>query len=236
MATLPKIKHPLFEDIIPSTKKAIFFRPFLVVEEKILLIARESQNAAQILLGVKQVVANCIQNVDINDLALFDIEYLFLKIRSKSVSNMVEVAVTDPEDESTSQHTINLDEVTVKYPKEEISNVVQVGEDIQIILRRPSIAMIEANIEAETMNEVFDSIFRACIVSIVNGDEIISPNDVSKEDLDEFINSLDFKTYIKVKHFLENNPTLFYEIKYTNKAGEEKSIVLSELSDFFTSV
>lgn len=236
MATLPKIKHPLFEDIIPSTKQPIFFRPFLVLEEKILLIARESQNAAQILLGVKQVVANCIQNVDINDLALFDIEYLFLKIRSKSVSNIVEVTVTDPDDESTSTHSINLDDVTVQYPKEEISNVIPVGDEIQIVMRRPSISMIEENINAETMNEVFDSLFRSCIVSIINGDEVISPNDVSREALDDFINELDFKTYVKVKHFLENNPTLFYEIKYANKAGEEKSIILSELSDFFTSV
>jgi T4 bacteriophage base plate protein len=234
---LPKISHPTFEVVIPSTKKKVKMRLMLVKEEKILLMAKESESQSDIARAVKQVVNNCLldEKVDINKLAIFDIEYLFLKLRANSIDNVTKVSYKDTEDDTVYDFDIKLDEIEVKFP-EGIDKTIKADEKIGIIMKYPEAFLMEEKQFSEISDpqEIFNLLVHSCIDKIYNGTEVINVDTVGEAELTEFIDSLNIETYQKIKSFLVNLPSMVYEIKYTNKLGNERQIVLRSLTDFFT--
>lgn len=235
MSNLPKIDYPVYKIKIPSFKKELQFRPFLVKEEKLLLMAKESENSADILSAIKQIINNCSidSKFDVNKLALFDLEYVFLKLRSISVDNIVKVSYKDNEDEKIYDFDIDLNKVEVKFP-EKSDNNIKITNKSGIIMKYPSADLYDdeefLSLEKDYM---FELIVR-CIESIYYEDQVYSSKDYKKEELNEFLESLDIKTFEKIQKFLLSVPKMEYKIQYKNSLEHDREIVLSSLNDFFT--
>lgn len=235
MPSLPKIDQPVYTIKLPSTQENFRFRPFLVKEEKLLLMAKESQNLSDILTAIKQIVGNCSidKKFNVDKIALFDLEYVFLKLRSFSVNNIVKVAYRDNEDEKIYNFEVNLENVEVKYP-EKLDNVIKITDKSGIIMKHPPATLYDdqefLNLEKEYL---FELIVR-CIDKIYNEEEIYESKDYKKEELSEFLENLSIKTFEEIQNFLVNTPKLEYVIKYKNDFNDDREIVLSSLNDFFT--
>jgi hypothetical protein len=229
---LPKTKHPLFETILPSTKKKIVYRQMLVSDEKILLMAKASDDESDIFRAVKQVVNNCIFDESIDKFTTFDLEWMFLQIRSNSIGDTIQLSYLEGEGEEHT-FTVSLDDIEVKYP-EGVSNLVQINDDQSLKLRYPPASLFD---EAQAMSKDDDSyeyIAARCIESIFDDNEVYLAADSTVEELVEFIHNLDTKSYQKVKDFISSTPHLYYLIEYKNKGGEDRKIALTTLTDFFT--
>lgn len=256
---LPKIAYPVYDVEIPSTKMPIKVRPMLAKEEKILLMAKETADDNEILLSIKQVVNNCIlaNNIDIDKLTIFDIEFLFIKLRAWSVSNMSEVSYRDAEDyeiklhelsmsgipqaqaeaEAAKQsiHTFNIDLNTISVKFEEgLDKMIKVDDDTTIRMKYPSASLYTDKefLNSENKN-VLDILIRKSIDAIVNKGTVIN-FDVPKPEADNFIDGLPIPVMEKIREWLTKAPTVYHEIKYKNKQGNDRSIVLKTLTDFFT--
>lgn len=233
--SLPKISYPIYDIKIPSLKKSYKFRPFLVKEEKLLLMAKESQNSSDILTTVKQIVNNCCldKSFNIDKLALFDLEFVFLKLRAYSVNNIVNVSYKDDEDETFHEFEINLDKVEVVFPSK-IDNNIKISKDSGILMKYPPASLYDDK-EFLTLEKdfLFELIVR-CIDKIYQDDNIFESKDYKKEELSEFLENLDLKVFEQIQKFLIDIPKLNYEINYVNKKGNNRKIVLSSLNDFFT--
>lgn len=237
--TLPKIKIPLFDVTIPSTKKDAKFRPFLVKEEKILLMAQSGATKKEIVNALKQVINNCVtmldgKDVDIDNLTTFDLEYLFLKIRAKSVDNVVNLKYVDHEDEKTYEFKVSLDDIEIKYDPEH-NNKIKINDDIGVILKYPKTNIVE-KIDDPDINEaqLTSLMIKSCIDKIYDKDTVYNVNESTSEELDEFIDSLDVRAFEKVQKFFETMPKLYHKIEYTNSKGTTREIELTTLDDFFT--
>ena len=233
---LPKINTPMFDFVIPSSKKKIKIRPMLVKEEKILLMAKESGENGDILNAIKQVVNNCIidSDIDIDKFPIFDLEYLFIKIRSISVSNTTKVSYRDNEDDKIYDFEVDLDKIQIVFP-ESIEKRIMISDDTGIALKYPDASLYSDNIfinNSET--EVFEMMALNCIEKIFSGDEMYSPKDYTKEELMEFLENMDINSFNKFREFTNNLPKMEYVIKYKNSLDNERKIVLSSLNDFFT--
>lgn len=233
---LPKISHPLFDVIIPSTKKKLKIRPMLVKEEKILLMAKTSEDEKGILAAITQVVNNCIVDSDVNidNLATFDIEYLFLRIRSVSVSNISKVSYKDNSDNKVYDFEVELDKVEVKFP-EKIEKNIKITEDMGIIMKYPEASLYsDEEFLNSTPEEFVETLVARCIDKVYDGDQMFDLKSFTKKEVDEFIEQLDVNTYDKVKTFFSQLPRLYYKIEYKNSKGEEREIPMTTLNDFFT--
>ena len=235
---LPKLTHPTIDVNIPSMKKKIRLRPMLVKEEKILLFAKESKENIDIFTAIKQVVNNCIvtPNTNVNDFTIFDLEYIFLKIRAFSISNSSNVAYVDNEDEKVYDFVVDLDKVEVVFP-ESATNMIKVDDKISIQLRYPSAKMYddkEMLLKSDDLNQLVDYVIKSCIEKVFVGDEVHDIKNASPKELDEFLESLPVKVYDSIKDFFNNIPSVRYEIDYKNSFGNDRKIVLSTLNDFFT--
>lgn len=232
---LPKFSHPIFELNLPSTKQVVKYRPFLVKEEKLLLMAQTSEDPKDILNSIKQVISNCIlsEDVKIDELATFDIEYLFLKIRSKSVNNLVSLTYRDLEDDQKYTVEVDLESIEVKET-EGHTNVVKITDDTGIILSYPRVDSNIDIVQEEDEAESFFKVLKSCIKTVYQGEKKFELKDYTPEEVDEFISNLDVKTFKKIEEFFTTMPKLYYEVKYTNSLGKEKVIPLTTLSDFFT--
>lgn len=230
---LPKIDQPLFDAIIPSTGEKIMFRPFLVKEEKILLIAQSSNDETSVLKAIKQILGNCIQsNINIDALATFDIEYLFLKLRAKSVNNIAKLSYRDNEDEELYNFEVDLDKVEVKMP-ENINKKIKITNDIGMTMRYPSASITDKIGSYTSEVELLTFFVRNCIDTIYDAEDVYIADEYSDEDLNEFLDSLDVKTFEKIKEFFEAMPKLEYVLEYKNKNGNDRKIVLNSIRDFF---
>jgi hypothetical protein len=236
---LPKIATPIYELEIPSLKKKIRYRPFLVKEEKILIIALESEDPKQIANAVKNVISNCIlsKGIKVEDLSTFDIEYLFLNIRGKSVGESVDVLITCPDDETTQvPMSINLDEITVEVdPKH--SRDIKLDDTLTLRMRYPSMTeFIKNNFDSGdgvSVDDTFDLII-SCIDQIYSEEESWTASDSTKKELLEFVEQLSSKQFKEVEKFFETMPKLSHTIKVKNpKTGVESEVVLEGLSAFF---
>lgn len=232
---LPKIDHPTHLIEIPSTKKKTRFRPFLVKEEKILLMAKESDDTSDILSAIKQIIANCSidQSFDIDALAIFDLEYIFLKLRAISVDNTVKVSYRDTEDQSLHEFEVDLNKINVSESKNK-DNVVKINNTTGLIMRYPPATIYD---DKEFMNLTEDYMFELivrCIESIYSGEELFESSELDRSEIREFLNNLDTKTFENIQNFLINSPKIEYKIQYKNKLGNDREIVLSSLNDFFT--
>lgn len=232
---LPKLSHPIFELKLPSTKQVVKYRPFLVREEKLLLMAQTSEDPKDILNSIKQVISNCLLSDDVNvdELATFDIEYLFVKIRSKSVNNIVSLTYRDLEDDQKYTVEVDLDSIEVKETDGH-SNVIPISDNTGITLSYPR---VDNNIEIlkdEDEATAFFKVLKSCIKTVYQNEKTYEIKDYSDEEVDEFVSNLDVKTFKKIEEFFTTMPKLYHEIKYTNSLGKEKVIPLTTLSDFFT--
>jgi hypothetical protein len=207
-----------------------------VKEEKVLLMAKQSEDRLEQVSSIKQVVQNCIitEKVNVDNIAFFETEYLFLKIRGASVSNKAKAVFKDNQDEKQYSFDIDLDKVILNAPKD-VPNTVDLGDGISITLSYPPTSIFIANNLAEMGDDkVFESILTKCIDKIYQGDSVFNPKDSTPEELVEFINSIPSKSFEKIQEFFNSIPTLFYEIKYTNSMGTERTIPLTTIDDFFT--
>ena len=239
---LPKINTPTFELVLPSTAKKIKYRPFLVREEKILVMAMESDDMKQITSAIIDILNNCIltRGVKVEKLSTFDIEYLFLNVRSKSVGETVEVNVTCPDDGETQvQMEIDIDSIKVKKDKNH-TNIVKLDDNLSMKLKYPSMnEFIENNFDASdtTRSEVSQSLdmITSCIDMIYNEEESWSSTDSTKKELSEFIEQLNTKQFKDVEKFFTTMPKLSHTVKIKNpKTGVENKVVLEGLASFFS--
>jgi len=235
---LPKINTPTFELELPSTGKKVRYRPFLVKEEKILVMAMESEDAKQITDAIVQILNDCIltRGVKVDKLSIFDIEYLFLNIRSKSVGETVEVNVTCPDDGETQvQMEIDLDSIKVKKNKSH-RNTIKLDNDLSMKLKYPSLdQFIESNFDSG-MSEVSQSlsVISSCIDMIYNEEESWSASDSTKKELEEFLEQLNTKQFKQVEKFFDTMPKLSHTIVVKNPKTEvESEVVLEGLASFF---
>ena len=239
---LPKINTPTHELVLPSNGKKIKYRPFLVREEKILVIAMESEDMKQITTAIVDILNNCIltRGVKVEKLSTFDIEYLFLNVRSKSVGETVEVNVTCPDDGETQvQMEIDIDSIRVQKDKAHKSTV-KLDDNLSMKLKYPSLnEFIENNFDASdtTRSEVTQSLdmITSCIDIIYNEEESWSATDSSKKELSEFIEQLNTKQFKEIEKFFATMPKLSHTIKVKNPNTKVESEVLLEgLASFFS--
>ena len=235
---LPKIKTPTYELVLPSTGKKIRYRPFLVKEEKILIIALESEDVKQITTAIKDVIGGCIltRGVKVDKLSTFDMEYLFLNIRGKSVGEDVEVLVTCPDDNKTKVSVvIPLDDIEIlKDPKH--TKDIKLDDDLKMRMKYPSLSQfINSNFNPNDvgLQESFDLI-TSCIDQVYNEEESWSASDCSKKELTDFIEQLNSQQFKEVENFFDSMPKLSYTVEVLNpKTKVKNEITLEGLSDFF---
>ena len=235
---LPKIATPTYELVIPSTKKKIKYRPFLVKEEKVLIVAMESEDTKQIAGAVKDVIKNCILTlgVKVEELSTFDIEYLFLNIRGKSVGEEVEVLVTCPDDGITKVPTvIDLDSIQIQHD-EEHSRDIKLDDQLTLRMRYPSMnEFIQNNfVVADAGVEDTFGIIMSCIEQIYNEEESWSAADCTEKELKDFIEQLNSRQFKEIETFFATMPKLSHTVVVKNpNTGVDNEIVLEGLASFF---
>lgn len=232
---LPKISLPIFELELPSNGQRVQYVPFTVKEEKILLIAQESKDPDQIVTAIKQIVRNCIVNYDIDKLALFDLEYILLMIRAKSVDNVVKFQIEDPDTNEKVDLELNLNEVKIeKDPRH--TNKIKLNEEYYLFLKYPSIdnlnSMMSTNDDENRTEKSFD-VLLSCIDKLVSENEVYSFSDFTKKEIDEFIESLNSDVTKLIKEFFDTIPKIRHEIEYTNSKGNKKTFVIEGTQTFF---
>jgi len=223
---LPKINHPTFETNLPSSGKKITFRPFTGREQKVLLVAKESNDTKDTLRAVAQVITNCC-GIDALELPVFDIEYLFLMLRAKSVNNKVQVRIKDEIDGELYDATVDID--AAKINKATGSNKVEITGSIGMKLKYPTVSSVLAG-SADT--DEWD-VLAASIDSIWDGEEITTSADMTRPELKEWLINLPLKTIEPIREFFENRPKISISVSYARKDGTEVTRELSGLQDFF---
>ena len=234
---LPKLTTPTYELEIPSTDEKIKYRPFLVKEEKILMMAMESKSDADITQAVKDIVSECTFNkVDISNMPMFDVEYIFLQIRSKSVGEVSKLRLLCPDDKKTyADVELDLNEVKVQVGDDH-TNKIELTKDMGMIMTYPTIDSFRdsgiRDINASNMLEVISG----CIMQIYEeeGKKVYDPKDQTKKELTEFIEQLSTKQFKDVQKFFETMPKLKHDITIKNpKTKKESKVTLTGLNDFF---
>jgi len=236
---LPKIATPSYELELPSTGETIHYRPFLVKEEKVLVIALESEDTKQITTAIKTVIKNCIltKNIKVETLPTFDIEYLFLNIRAKSVGEEIEVNVICPDDEETTV-TVKIDLDDIKVQKNENhTNKIKIDDSIMMEMKYPSLdQFIKNNFDFKKTNAMEQSydLIASCIDKIYTEEEVWSAGDVTKKELMEFLEQMNSTQFKEIETFFETMPKLSHTIQVTNPKTEvESEVILEGLSSFF---
>lgn len=233
---LPKITHPTFEFSVPSTGKKELFRPFLVKEEKLLLISKTSEDPTEIFRSIKQVINNCAvsDKFDIDDLAIFDLEYLFLQLRGISIDSKAKVAYRDNEDDEIYTFDVDLTTISVTFPEKK-DMIVKINDSMGIKMRYPKASLFDDRefFKSES-EEVFYELILRCIDKIYNGDDLFDPKDYTKEELEQFLDQLDVRVFEKIQDFMNDLPKINHVLEYTNKNGNHRRIVMTSLNDFFT--
>jgi len=236
---LPKIATPTYELELPSSGETIQYRPFLVKEEKLLVIALESEDTKQITTAIKTVIKNCIltKNIKVEALPTFDIEFLFLNIRGKSVGEELEVNIICPDDGETQVPvTINLDDIQVQK-NEEHSNKIKLDSSIMMEMKYPSLdEFIKNNFDFNDKNAMDQSfeLIGSCIDKIFTEEEVWSTADVTKKELSDFLDSMNSSQFKDIEKFFETMPKLSHTLKVTNPVTQvESEVVLEGLASFF---
>ena len=234
---LPKLNTPTYELEVPSTDEKIKYRPFLVKEEKILMIAMESKDNAQIVTAVKDIVSECTFNkLDIANIPMFDVEYIFLNIRAKSVGEISKLKLLCPDDKQTyADAEVDLSKVEVQVGKDH-TNKIELTEEMGMIMTYPTIDSFTQSgiqtINAENMLQVVGS----CILQIYEekGEKVYQAKDQTKKELTEFIESMNTGQFKRVQEFFDTMPKLKHTIKVKNpKTKKSSDITLEGLNDFF---
>ena len=234
---LPKVALPTYELEIPSNGKKIKYRPFVVKEEKLLLLALESEDEKQIEDATRTLLKNCIQSrVKLEDLAIFDLEYIFLQIRAVSVGEVVEMLLTCSDDGETQvKYNLDLTQVQVSKP-EGHSNKIMLSDEMGVIMKYPAFEeFVKVSIIGKSGNsDDIINIVANCVDQIFDGEDVYDSSTTSKKEFVEFIEGLTNKQFEDVQKFFEDAPVLKHEISLTNpNTGVVNSVVIQGLSNFF---
>ena len=231
---LPKISHPVFQLNLPSTGQVISYRPFLVKEEMILLVAQQSQSQLDVINAIKQVITNCIvtENVSVDEFATFDLEYFFIQLRSKSVNSIVKLSYKDNEDGKVYDFEVDLESVEVKKGKDAPSEI-KINDNMTLLLRYPRLEAMNTLADAEDPAAFTFALIKSCLNKITDVDKEYLFSESSDEEVEEFLNTLDVKSYEQINKFFDSLPKLEHVLTYTNETGREVKIKLDSLNDFF---
>tara|TARA_B100001094_G_scaffold326211_1_gene381907 strand:- start:101 stop:820 length:720 start_codon:yes stop_codon:yes gene_type:complete len=236
---LPKIATPTYELVLPSNNKTVKYRPFLVKEEKLLVLALESEDTKQITNAIKAVLSSCIQTrgVKVETLPTFDIEYLFLHIRGKSVGEVIEVNLYAPDDGKTSVPVeINIDDIKVQKD-EEHDKKIKLDDNLVMEMKYPSLdQFINNNFEigGDVSFEKSFELIASSIDTVYNDEEVWSASDCTKKELVEFLEQMNTVQFKKVEKFFETMPKLSHEVTFINpKTKKENTVLLEGLTSFF---
>lgn len=236
--TLPSVETPRYELTLPSTDKVVQFRPFLVKEEKVLLVAMESNNNTEIINATKEILNACtFEKLEIEKLPIFDIEYIFLQIRAKSVGEIAKFKMLCPDDKSTYVDVeVDLTKVNVQVDDTHTNNIViDENRKLGVVFNYPTLEMTKAgfDIDETDINTLFD-IMTTSIDHIYEGEKVYPAKDSTKEELKTFLESLPQKTFEKIKTFFETMPQLRHSIEVENPKTKVKSTIdLKGIRDFF---
>ena len=236
---LPKIATPTYELVLPSTDQTIQYRPFLVKEEKLLVLALESEDNKQITTAIKSVLKNCVQTkgIKVEQLPTFDIEFLFLNIRGKSVGEELEVNIVCPDD-GTTQVTvdINLDDIQVQK-NEEHNKQIKLDDNLMMEMKYPSLdQFIKNNFDFNEKNQMDQSfqLIASCIDKIYTEEEVWATADCTKKEVNDFLEQMNSGQFKLIETFFETMPKLSHTIQVTNpKTKVESDVVLEGLASFF---
>jgi len=236
---LPKIKHPTFTCKLVSTNKTVKYRPFTVKEEKILLVAQLANEVDQAIEAIKQVISNCVidPDFDVSKLATFDVELLFINLRAKSVSNILDMTLKDYEDEKEYMFEVDLDKIeVVNNPKH--TNKFKIADNIGITMKYPTFEM-GARVEARQQNPndigLLIDLIAECVDVVYEGEKLyVAGTDFTQEEILEFVYDIPPEKLDEISEFFVTFPTIEYTIKYKNSLDHERSYTLRGLSDFFT--
>ena len=237
---LPKISAPTYELVLPSSGKKVKYRPFLVREEKILIMALESEDTKQITTAIKDVLSTCIlsRGIKIDKLATFDIEYLFLNVRAKSVGETVEVNVTCPDDGKTQvQMEIDIDSIKIQRDPEH-TNIIKLDDSLSVQMNYPSLnQFIETNFDTNTDQSQVDQsldVIMQCIGQVYNEEESWDASECTKKELKDFVEQMNSKQFKEIETFFDTMPKLSHKIKVKNpETNVESEVVLEGLASFF---
>ena len=232
--TLPVINTPTYELVVPSTKETLVYRPFLVKEEKILLMAMEEEKDTQLNRALKQVVNNCtFEKVDVGKLPLFDLEYIFLRIRAKSVGEVAKIQVLCEDDGETYVPVeIDLESIEVEF-QEDHTTKIDLTDEIGIEMGYPTFEFLNFKADQTEVNQLFD-IIGSSIERVYEGETVYEKADFSKKDLKVFLESLTSEQFLKVQKFFETMPRLRHKLEVTNpKTKKVNEITLEGLQAFF---
>lgn len=232
---LPKLDIPRYETTLPSTNKKLVYRPYLVKEEKVLMIAMESEDQGQTIRAVKDIITSCTEGtIDVDDMTMFDLEYMFAQLRAKSVGETSKVVLPCQNCEEKNEVSIDLSKATVNVPDQK-SKRVKLTQDVSIMLKYPSVSDIQ-NVQAAGKSEV-DAIFdliAASIDSIYYNEEIFDAKDQSKKELNDFIESLSSEQFNKIKDFIQNFPAVTVTASFDcQSCNTHNDIELKGLNNFF---
>lgn len=233
---LPKIESPKHELKIPSTGNTVTYRPYLVKEEKILMMAMESDNTTQMMNAVKDVIRACTEDsVDVNTLAMFDIEYIFTQLRAKSVGETSTISVSCKECDAKNDVDVDLQNVYVDVPETDTSTI-KLTDSISVKLKYPSVDQMlkaQADDKKSNVDRIF-SLILACIDSIYTADEIFDASEQSESELKEFIESLNTKQFNQISEFIESIPSASIDVSFTcTSCGTENQFDVKGLGNFF---
>ena len=236
---LPKIATPTYELELPSTGKTIQYRPFLVKEEKLLVIALESEDNKQITTAIKAVLKSCVltKGIKVESLPTFDIEYLFLNIRGKSVGEELDVNIICPDDETTEVSVqIDLDDIKVQR-EEDHTNQIKLDDNFMMEMKYPSLdEFIKSNFDFNDKNQMDQSfqLIASCIDKVYSEDEAWATADCTKKEVNEFLESMNSNQFKEIEEFFTTMPKLSHTIKVKNPStGVESDVVLEGLAAFF---
>lgn len=230
---LPKIDLPISEVALPSTGEKIKFRNFTVKEEKILLIAQEAQDPGDQIVAIKQVINNCLIDKDVSELAMFDLEFMLVLLRSKSIDNQITFNINDPDTGEPVTLNLDVDDIQLKR-SENHTNEVKINDEYMLILKYPTIDEFIKISEMDQNDPLATYIvIVSCLDSVVSEDEVFKFANYSDKEIDEFMENTSADVIKGIQTFFETMPKMRHEIKYTNKEGTERIFVLEGINTFF---
>lgn len=235
--SLPKINVPLHELTIPSSGKKIKYRPFVVKEEKLLLLAMESENTQEMTDAIIQIINNCVQSkIDVEQLSTFDIEYIFLNVRAKSVGEVLEFAITCPDDNQTQVEVeINIDDIKVQK-SDAHTDTIDLGNGYLIKMKYPTMKYIMNKKNLDTKSVVENTFDYAvdCIDKIYNKEEVWESENSTRKEMEEWVEGLEPKQYEKLQDFFNTMPKLKHTVPITNPVtGVKSDVTIEGLANFF---
>jgi len=239
---LPVLNSSRYTTVIPSTGQEIEYRPFLVKEEKILMVAMESKDQKMMLKALKDILKSCVfSELNIDELASFDLEQLFLKLRSKSVGETVEVSVKCKKCETPKPTVINVEEIEMDNLDNE--KMIMLTDDVGVTLRYPSLGLLESlkvdkdieKLSNKQQLKIMESMLGACLDTVFDSDNVWPTSDQSEKEINEFIEGLNSEQFAKLAEWFNNMPALVHTVKFVCDSCEEKNeIELKGLASFFT--